>query len=205
MRLYPFLIPNTLKKIYPSLIWEINTDQDEVFITFDDGPHPEVTPWVLDMLEEFGMKATFFVVGENAAKYPTICKRILDEGHAIGNHTYHHISGYKHELEAYLEDVQRCSDVVSTGLFRPPYGRIKRNQIQALKKEYKIVMWNQLSGDFDASLNIQHSLDALMNNSKPGNIIVFHDSAKAFPQLQKLLRPYLEHLKKIKLQGNSMH
>ena len=196
MRLYPFVIPSFVKFLYPNYQWSYPNDNRDIFLTFDDGPHPNVTPWVLDILLQYHAKGTFFVVGENAKKYPELIRRIRAEGHEIGNHTHTHISGYAHGVSEYLKDVEECQKVIKSRLFRPPYGRIKSAQGKLIRNHYQVVMWNQLSGDFDKNLNTAKSLKSLQRNSKGGNIVVFHDSEKAYPQLKNLLEPYLRFLKK---------
>lgn len=177
-------------------MWEIeNTPANQIYLTFDDGPHPEITPWVLDILAEYNAKATFFVVGQNAENNPAVLKRIRQEGHALGNHTSHHLSGYSNSTQDYIDNVKLCQQHTQTNLFRPPYGRIKRSQVIVLTKSFKIIMWNQLSGDFHRNLDIDKSLKALCEYTKKGNIVVFHDSQKSFENLKLLLPAYLDFLK----------
>lgn len=197
MQLYPFTIPEFARYLFPSLTWRFdNLSKKEIFITFDDGPDPEVTPWVLSELQKHNAKASFFVVGENAKQHQEVMHQICEEGHSVGNHTFNHVSGYASSTEAYLENVKLCQELTKTNLFRPPYGRIKRGQIAALKSQYQIVMWNQLSGDFDVKLDRKRSLESLCENAKEGNIIVFHDSQKSFDNLKALLPPFLAYLSK---------
>lgn len=195
MRLYPFVIPRLLQNLYPSLTWTIKNEEKAIYLTFDDGPHPEITHWVINLLDKYNAKATFFVVGENVNKFPETYQKLISKGHAVGNHTYHHISGYSQKATSYINDVAKCKELVDSKLFRPPYGRIKRSQIKVLEQDYKIVMWNQLSGDFDKNLDTQSSLNSLKRNAKAGNVVVFHDSEKSFAQLKKILEPYLIFLK----------
>ena len=145
-----------MKWCYPSLIWEIKTKKKEVFLTFDDGPDPNVTPWVLDQLKVFKAKATFFCVGNNVEKFPDLYDRIINEGHSVGNHTYSHVNGWETDYEKYIVNVKKCSHVFGSSLFRPPHGRINRRQIKKLKSTYKIIMWSLLSGDFDPALSLIH-------------------------------------------------
>lgn len=196
MRLFPFIIPQFFNKLFGKLVWELeNTPSNKIYLTFDDGPHPVITPWVLDILATYNAKATFFVVGQNAEKNPQILQRIIEEGHALGNHTDHHLSGYNCRTKDYIADVKRCQQYTQTDLFRPPYGRIKRSQVKQLNKTFQIVMWNQLSGDFYKNLDIEKSLQALRLHTKKGNIVVFHDSQKSFENLKLLLPAYLNSLK----------
>jgi len=195
MQLYPFTIPNFASSLFPSLTWRINKPKGkQIFLTFDDGPQPEVTEWVLKTLEAYKAKASFFVVGENVLKYPQVFEKVKEEGHAIGNHTQHHISGYSAHLETYLADIAACQKNTQSNLFRPPYGRIRPSQTKALKGKYQIIMWNQLSGDFDKNLNRKKSLASLCKNAKAGNIVVFHDSMKSLDNLKEILPPFLAYL-----------
>lgn len=186
MRSYFIKTPWWLKKIYSSYLWSIATKNKELYLTFDDGPHPTATPFVLDMLQQFNAKATFFCIGKNVMAHPEIYQRILDEGHRVGNHTQHHLNGWKTETTAYLEDTAMAAKYIDSKLFRPPYGRIKREQAKKMK-EYKIVMWDVLSGDFDINLTKEKCLYYIVRNTRPGSIIVFHDSEKAFPRLEYAL------------------
>lgn len=195
MRFYPFTIPDFVKSIMPNLVWKINTQgKKEVFITFDDGPSPEVTPWVLEELEKIKAKATFFVVGENAESHVSIIEKIKANGHSLGNHTYNHLSGFSSSNEQYHKNINRCQKITKTNLFRPPYGRIKKSQIKEMAPNFEIIMWNQLSGDFDLALNRKKSLASLCSNARPGNIIVFHDSQKCFGNLKEILPSFLAFL-----------
>lgn len=165
-------------KIFPGLTWEISK-KNTLFLTFDDGPVPGVTDTILDILQQYNAKATFFCVGENAEKNPVLLQRIIAEGHAIGNHTYHHLSGWRTDIKKYEEDVQQCDDIVHSNLFRPPYGHIGWQQLQYLKKKYAIIMWDVLSGDFDASVSASECAERVIRHAKEGSVIVFHDSEKA--------------------------
>lgn len=189
--MFRYTTPAFIKVFYPSLIWELPAKGREVYLTFDDGPHPEITNWVLEQLNEAGAKATFFVVGQNALKYPAMISEITARGHRIGNHTMHHVSGWDASVFKYLREVSLCDAVVRSPLFRPPYGRISPLQIWAMRDKYKIIMWSILSRDYEADLNIEESLQALKENTEPGSIIVFHDSEKAWKNLKNLLPAYL--------------
>jgi peptidoglycan-N-acetylglucosamine deacetylase len=193
--MYLVKTPQVVQNIFSDFVWSLPTDKKEVFLTFDDGPIPEVTPWVLDVLAEFDCKATFFCVGDNVRKYPNIFDRILDEGHNVGNHTYHHLNGWTTDQETYLEDVKKCDRLVSSDLFRPPYGKLRRSQSQILKLIKTVVMWDVLSGDFDTSISNEKCLSNVMDNYSNGSIIVFHDSLKAEEKLRFVLPKFLEHLK----------
>ncbi len=189
--------PWWLKKIYPSYIWDIKTGQKVIYLTFDDGPHETATPFVLDQLKKYDAKASFFCIGKNVAAYPDIYKRILEEGHSTGNHTYNHLNGWKTPDETYLKDVAEAAKHIDSSLFRPPYGRIRsfqaRNIPAAIKDtSAKIIMWDILSGDFDNTITKDQCLQNVALNIKQGSIVVFHDSEKAFPLLEFCLPKTLE-------------
>ena len=189
--------PWWLKRIYPNRVWHINTNEKIIYLSFDDGPHPVATPFVLDELKKHNAKATFFCIGKNVVSFPAIYKRILDEGHSVGNHTQNHLNGWQTNTDTYLADVAEASNHINSYLFRPPYGRIKTAQVKGVIKSLrnesaKIVMWDVLSGDFDESLSKENCLKNLIDNAKPGSIIVFHDSEKAFPLLAYSLPLFLQ-------------
>jgi len=173
-----------LKAIFGSLVWNIQTKDPLLFLTFDDGPIPEVTPWVLDQLEAAHAKATFFCIGDNVRKHPEIYRAVLEKGHAVGNHTFHHLNGWKTTNEEYFADTEKCSRLVQSPLFRPPYGKIKPGQVSKLKSDYKIIMWDVLSKDYDQSLSGEACLKRVIRNAGPGSILVFHDSLKAKDRLE---------------------
>jgi peptidoglycan/xylan/chitin deacetylase (PgdA/CDA1 family) len=190
----PFLLP----LLYPSLIWRLGKKAKELFLTFDDGPVPGPTEFVLDTLQKFSVKATFFCIGNNIFKYPDIFQRIISEGHAIGNHTYHHLNGWKVSLADYLHDVELCKAEIEKHyysteqkLFRPPYGRIKRSMIPALQ-DYKIVMWDVLSVDYSEHQSPQTCFAKTLKAIRSGSIIVFHDSLKAERNLTYTLSKLIE-------------
>lgn len=193
------IIPSVwLKYLYPSATWHKSRKQKQVYLTFDDGPVPLVTPFVLSTLKQFGAKATFFCVGDNIRKYPAIFEQVKNEGHAIGNHTYNHLNGWKTSDDEYLRNTIRCAESTSSNLFRPPYGKIKRSQLKKLKNynpELEMIMWDVLSYDFDPKISVQHCYNHVIKNVKSGSIIVFHDSIKAFDKLQYLLPEVLTYLK----------
>ncbi len=164
-----------------------------VYLTFDDGPIPEVTPWVLDTLDAFNAKATFFCIGENVKRNPGILQQIQEKGHAVGNHTHTHCNGWKTGYKTYLENVDACGDVFSSALFRPPYGKLKPLQLRALRKKYKIIMWSHLTGDYQQNLDVSKAMDDMQRNAGNGSIIVFHDSLKAENNLRKLLPLTLQY------------
>lgn len=171
----------------------VRTREKVLYITFDDGPIPEVTPWVLDTLKAFGAKATFFCIGANIDRHPQLFSRLVAEGHAIGNHTYNHISGWATTRFSYLRDSLRCQELTRTELFRPPYGRITLGQARALSSRFQLVFWDVLSEDFDGRLEARKCLDNVIANSRPGSIIVFHDSLLAEERVRYALPRTLEH------------
>src|SRR5579871_744426 len=177
--------PWLLKKIYPSCIWDIVTQEKKFYLTFDDGPHPEATPFVLDELKKYQAKATFFCIGKNVAAYPDIYKRILQEGHRVGNHTHNHLNGWKVNDEKYFDDIEQSKKYIDSNLFRPPYGRIKKFQIACLQKiGFKIIMWDVLSADFDTTISAEQCTLNVLRNTKKGSVMVFHDSEKAFERMR---------------------
>jgi peptidoglycan/xylan/chitin deacetylase (PgdA/CDA1 family) len=192
--------PFWLRMLFPKgLIWDGPVSKgDEVYLTFDDGPHPEATPFVLDQLDACGMKGTFFCIGKNVAKYPEIMADILKRGHAVGNHTMHHLNAKQANAEDYLKDVKEAAELISSNFFRPPYGQIRSAHTHAIRNAFpsmKMVMWSVLTGDFDTSRTGEQCFAALRKNTRPGSIIVFHDSAKAFERLRVALPLTLEWLK----------
>jgi len=186
--------PTWLQWLYPSLIWHKSREEKSVYLTFDDGPIPVVTPFVLNTLKTFNAKATFFCIGDNAAKYPEIYQQVLNEGHSVGNHTFNHLKGWNTNKEAYLGNVAKCAELVKSSLFRPPYGRATRSQYSTLINNYSVIMWDVLSGDFDLKITPEKCIENVISNTRNGSIIVFHDSLKAFPRLETALPSVLEHL-----------
>jgi peptidoglycan/xylan/chitin deacetylase (PgdA/CDA1 family) len=191
--------PFWLKNIYPNLIWDIPTQEKKLFFTFDDGPHPIITMQVLDVLKTYNAKATFFCIANNVVKYPEVYKRIIDEGHAVGNHTFNHLNGWKTDDVTYLNDINKAMEHIDSNLFRPPYGRISRFQIQQLLKskyQMKLIMWSVLSGDFDPDISAEKCLNNVLLSTKEGSIIVFHDSEKAAEKMLYALPKVLEQFSK---------
>lgn len=189
--------PFWLQWFYPTLTWHKNRKEKSIYLTFDDGPIPVVTPYVLNTLKKFDAKATFFCIGENIDKYPEIYADVISEGHMIGNHTYNHLNGWNTGNDDYLNNIKKCSELTGNKLFRPPYGRIKKSQISAIREqipETEILMWDVLSGDFDQTISTQTCINNVLKNSRNGSIIVFHDSIKAFERLEYSLPVILENL-----------
>lgn len=198
--LYFVKAPWILKKLYPNSIWSIPTNEKVIYLTFDDGPHPEATPFVLQKLKQFNAKATFFCIGKNVVQYPDVYRQILDDGHKVGNHTYDHLNGWKVTDQEYLENIIKASRFIDSNLFRPPYGRSTKFQNSILEnrsqktqhKKFKIVMWDILSGDFDTTLSADTCALNVIRNSTKGSIVVFHDSKKAFPRMGEALPKVLQ-------------
>lgn len=169
--------------------------EKSVYLTFDDGPVPEATLLVLDILKKYETKATFFCVGENVVKHPQVFERIVREGHHVGNHTYNHLNGWKTDDKNYFENIEKCSKTMNSALFRPPYGRIKYSQYCEVKKKYRIILWDVLSRDYDTGLGAGHCLGIVKKKMRAGSIIVFHDSEKAASKIPVLLAGTLDFIK----------
>lgn len=202
--------PKFVQRMFPKRIWAFPNSEKKIYLTFDDGPIPEVTPWVLDALQKHNAKATFFCIGDNIAKHPEIFKRIISEGHAIGNHTFNHLNGRKTRLEDYLDNVVKAETEIAHriasipsehrqksehfgALFRPPYGKITSVQAKSIQqKGYQIVMWNVLSADYDNSISEEKCFKNVSESIKPGSIVVFHDSLKAQKNMQYALPKVLD-------------
>ncbi len=193
--MYPARSPYLLTKVYPRAIWRMNTTARKIYLTFDDGPVPEVTPWVLDVLKEAFIKATFFCVGENVVRHPEIYERILRENHSVGNHTHHHLNGWKTPFQTYIDNVQQCAQYVTSSLFRPPYGRMRKDQRQLIETHFTIVMWDVISGDFDERLSPEKCLKNVVSCVRNGSIILFHDSYKAQKNMQYTLPRFISFAK----------
>lgn len=184
---------------YPHFLWIKPPDKKVIYLTFDDGPIPGVTQFVLDALDQYGAKATFFCVGDNVAKHPTVYQQILFAGHAVGNHTFNHLNGWKTDAHSYLSNVEQCSKAMNLpqrALFRPPYGRVTKEQQQSILREYQVVMWDVLTGDFDRNLLPEKCLKKSIKYTEDGSIVIFHDSLKAEQNLRYVLPRYLEHFAK---------
>lgn len=190
--MYLVKTPKVIQNLFPNFTWQIPTQEKSLYLTFDDGPIPEVTPWVLETLARYDAKATFFCVGENIRKHPETFQQVVDAGHAVGNHTFHHLSGWNTENIAYFHDIRHCANQVKSVLFRPPYGRLKPKQAQFLQRHYRIVMWDVLSGDFDPNLSPEQCYRNVVKSAQPGSIVVFHDSLKARENLEYALPKVLE-------------
>jgi peptidoglycan/xylan/chitin deacetylase (PgdA/CDA1 family) len=187
--------PWLLKRLYPKLIWDIGLSPRRLYLTFDDGPIPIVTPFVLNILKQYNAKATFFCIGDNVRKHPGIFEQVKNDGHSIGNHTYNHLNGWKTDNKTYLENFLKADELMNSNLFRPPYGRIKRSQIKLLKQakpDLKVIMWKVLSGDFDVNLKPEKCLNNVLKYTDNGDIVLFHDSLKAQERMEYALPRALE-------------
>lgn len=198
--------PNWLRWLFPSgLQWEGPVDAGNVvYLTFDDGPHPEATPFVLEQLYQFDMKATFFCIGKNVAQYPETFNDIKAQGHAVGNHTMHHVNGKITDAPAYVSNIVKADALIGSHLFRPPYGQITRRQVAAIRKDIpgmRLIMWSVLTGDFDKRLTGKQCFERSIQHIKKGAIIVLHDSEKAMPRLREMLPMLLTMLQKHGLQS----
>ncbi|TXC85097.1 polysaccharide deacetylase family protein [Luteibaculum oceani] len=188
----PANTPQWIQKAIPGVLWRVETAEKELYLTFDDGPIPEVTPWVLDLLLSYNAQATFFCIGDNVQKHPAIYQRIIEEGHGVANHTQNHLNGWKSSKSNYVSNVEACSKWVDSKLFRPPYGKFTKGQLEWLKRRYTTILWSVLSKDYSKNLSPQQVLDNALK-CKEGDIIVFHDSLKARKNLEYVLPRFLEH------------
>lgn len=192
-------IPPIIQGLYPSYLWRIPNAKETVYLSFDDGPHPEITPWVLDELSRYQAKATFFTVGANVDRYPEVAQQIVRKGHLIGNHTYHHVNGALTSNSTYFEEIRKGGEAlqrigIHTSLFRPPYGRMKYAQLGVVKKSHQIIMMDVVAGDFDPRLDGNQVAQNVLKNYKAGSIILLHDSKKASDRLKVALPVILKSL-----------
>jgi peptidoglycan/xylan/chitin deacetylase (PgdA/CDA1 family) len=193
--MYPIRTPWLLKKIYPGLIWDIKPAERCIYLTFDDGPIPIVTPFVLNILKQYNAKATFFCIGDNVGKYPDVFEQVKNEGHAIGNHTFNHLKGWDTPDDIYIENFLKADKLIDSKLFRPPYGRAKKSQfklLQQAKPGLKSIMWTVLSADFDVNVTPEKCLNNVLKHTVGGDIVLFHDSLKAKERMEYALPRALE-------------
>jgi peptidoglycan/xylan/chitin deacetylase (PgdA/CDA1 family) len=206
--MYFIQTPFWLRLIYKSCIWRKSNQERVLYLSFDDGPHPEATPFVLEQLSNFVAKASFFCIGKNVQLYPKIYDAILAAGHVVGNHTQNHMNGWKNTTENYITDIQEATKVMDSNLFRPPYGRISFSQIKALRLDpalpQQIMMWDVLSGDFDTTITGEQCANNVIQYAGPGSIVVFHDSAKAMDRLRIALPKVLAHFSKLGYQFKAL-
>jgi peptidoglycan/xylan/chitin deacetylase (PgdA/CDA1 family) len=189
-------IPLISKLFYPSIIKSFPLEKGKLFFSFDDGPNPDVTPQILEILEQHNAKATFFCLGQNAEKHPELLNKIIAKGHSIGNHSYSHLNGFRTPNDIYIHDVEKAEQLIPSNLFRPPYGKITPRQYHFLKKKYKIILWDVLAYDFDQTLSANQCVDIVLNHVKNGSIVVFHDSNKAKNNILAALPKLLDELSK---------
>ena len=195
--MYLIKTPFWLRAIYSNCTWKMPAKDKVIYLTFDDGPDPEATPFVLATLKKFNAKATFFCIGNNVLKHPNIYEAVLKDGHRVGNHTYDHLNGWETDNHLYIENIKDAMNMIESNLFRPPYGRIKKSQIKLLKQAdnlpNQIIMWDVLSGDFDLKIDGETCARNVIKNTVPGSIIVFHDSQKAWDRMTIALPIVLEY------------
>jgi peptidoglycan/xylan/chitin deacetylase (PgdA/CDA1 family) len=191
-----FQTPAFIHRLFPELLWNVPVTDPVIYLTFDDGPHPDITPKVLNILSQFEAKAGFFCVGDNVRKYPEIFHAVQEAGHLIGNHTFHHINGWRTPDEIYFRDVADCQSLVHARYFRPPYGKIRPSQMNVLKKYYQLVMWSVVTFDYAADVSEKECLETAVNKTNRGGIVVFHDSLKAQRNMLYALPRFLEYFSK---------
>lgn len=189
-------LPYLLTRLFPGAVFRVPTREKEVFLTFDDGPMPEVTPWVLALLKQEGIKACFFAVGENVKRNPELFKQVQQEGHLVGNHTFNHMQGLKNADETYYANVKKADKLIPGNLFRPPHGLLRLRQFRKLKKNFHFIMWDIISQDFDKRLSPEQVSQNVLRNLRPGSVIIFHDSLKAEKNMKAALPIVIREMKK---------
>lgn len=187
--------PKIVRVLYPDAIWRMDPNEKAVYLTFDDGPIPEITPWVLDLLDKYSIKATFFMVGDNVRKYPDTYRQVIERGHRVGNHTFNHIRGFEFLSDEYMANTDKANELMQTDLFRPPHGHMRWAQYHTLKKHYKIIMWDVVTRDYSKRRNGKQVLQAVKKYVRNGSIITFHDSLKAEKNMKYALPLSIEWLK----------
>jgi len=205
MKTYLVKTPKFVHRLFPKRVWAFPNSKNSVYLTFDDGPIPIVTPWVIKVLKQYKSKATFFCIGDNVTKHENIFQQIIEEGHSIGNHTYHHLNGWSTKTKDYINNCEKCEDYLnrvkdnkskSNSLFRPPFGKLSLKQSKTLQERgFHIIMWDVLSADFDAKISNKKCLENVLKNIQPGSIVVFHDSLKSYDKLRYVLPKVLDFLK----------
>lgn len=186
--------PQFIRRLYPRACWRMDSSEKAVYLTFDDGPIPEVTPWVLDVLDKYGIKATFFMVGDNVRKHPDEYKMVVERGHRIGNHTYNHLKGFEERTARYIANIDKADCYLATDLFRPPHGIMRMRQYRALCERYRIVMWDLVTRDYNPKLNGRQILRKVRKYTRNGSIITFHDSRRSVDNLYYALPRAIEWL-----------
>ncbi|MFA5329203.1 MAG: polysaccharide deacetylase family protein [Prolixibacteraceae bacterium] len=188
-------LPGFVTSLYSSAVWRFAGTDPVVYLTFDDGPIPEVTPWVLSVLRKENIRATFFCVGENVVKYPEVYQQILDDGHSVGNHTFNHWQGLKKGNREFFANIEKAAIYIDSDLFRPPHGWMKNSQYQYLKKKFRIIMWDLISCDYDARIKPEKVFRNIKGFARSGSIVTFHDSIKAKNNLTEVLEPAIRWMK----------
>jgi len=186
--------PKLIRALYPGAIWRMDPKEKAVYLTFDDGPIPEITPWVLNLLDKYGIKATFFLVGDNVRKHPEEFKMIIERGHRVGNHTFNHIRGFEYLTKNYLANTDKANEMIKSDLFRPPHGHMRAHQYYVLRKKYKIVMWDLVTRDYSNKLNGEQVFGKVKHYVRNGSIITFHDSLKSEENMKYALPRSIEWL-----------
>ena len=186
--------PQFIRQLYPRACWRMNASERAVYLTFDDGPIPEVTPWVLDVLDRYHIKATFFMVGDNVRKHPDEYKMVVERGHRIGNHSFNHLKGFKETTKHYLNNIDKADTYLSSNLYRPPHGFMRLKQYRALNKRYRIIMWDLVTRDYNSKLTGEEVLNKVKRYARPGSIITFHDSLRSVNNLHYALPRAIEWL-----------
>ena len=191
--MYLVKTPKFIQGLFPNYVWRVPNQKKVLYLTFDDGPNENITPWVLDQLDQFNAKATFFCVGKQIDSNPEIYQKVKSSGHSVANHSFTHLNGWSSENITYFHDVRQGATRAKSELFRPPYGHLKVKQAQFLQRHYQIIMWDVMSGDFDESIDADQVTSNVINHATGGSIIVFHDTLKAFPRLEKALPAILSY------------
>ena len=186
--------PQLIRQLYPRACWRMNASEKSVYLTFDDGPIPEVTPWVLDVLDKYRIKATFFMVGDNVRKHTDEYKMVVERGHRIGNHTYNHLKGFKERTDRYIANIDKADCFLGTNLFRPPHGIMRMGQYRVLSERYRIIMWDLVTRDYNSKFSGEQVLDKVKCYVRNGSIITFHDSIRSIDNLRYALPRAIEWL-----------
>ena len=189
--------PKILQRLFDDFLWKIETNEKVIYLTFDDGPHHVITPWIIDLMNQYNAKGTFFLIGDAVKRNPELYQLYKTNGHQIGNHTYRHINGLRSRKKNYLEEIAQCAEFVDSSLFRPPYGQINLRSIREIKKKYKVVMWDVLSWDFDNETSSEICLSNVIKYTKEGSIVVFHENEKSMKNIMYALPKVLDHFTKL--------